>query len=335
MLYHKPNILIVGGAGYIGSHVNKLLNESGKYNTIVFDNLIYGHKEFVRWGDFILGDLSNVEQIRLCFRRYKIDAVMHFSAYAYVGESVKKPQEYYYNNVVNTLNLLKVMLENGVKFLVFSSSCATYGIPEKIPITEDQNLNPINPYGRTKSMIEHILKDYDRAYGIKFVSLRYFNAAGADPSGLIGEWHDPETHIIPLLLDVAIGRKESFTIYGNDYPTPDGTCIRDFIHVNDLAKAHMLAIDYLLNGGESEVFNLGTGKGYSVMEIVRIVSKITSRDIKVIIGERRAGDPPILISDFAKIKSKLGWYPEYSDIENIVRTAWDWHQILYSKFKVY
>jgi len=321
-------ILITGGAGYIGSHVNKELYKKG-YETVVLDNLIYGHREFVKWGEFILGDLEDIEQIRLVFKRYPIKAVMHFAAFAYVGESVKEPQKYYLNNVKNTLNLLQVMLENDVEYFIFSSTCATYGIPQKIPISEEHSQNPINPYGRSKLMIEKILEDYSRAYGLKYVSLRYFNAAGADPDCEIGEWHEPETHLIPLVLDVAIGRSEGVRIFGTDYPTPDGTCIRDFIHVTDLAEAHILALEYLFDKGESDVFNLGNGNGFSVREVIQKAEEVTGRKIKTVEWGRRAGDPPVLVGSAEKAKKILKWQPKYCKLSVIIETAWEWHKRLY------
>ena len=256
-------ILIAGGAGYIGSHANKILNKQG-YETVVYDNLSRGHREFAKWGHFVLGDLADKDQLRLCFKTYPIEAVMHYCAFCYVGESVDYPAEYYRNNVVNTLNLLDVMVEYGLKYFIFSSTCATYGNPLKIPMTEDHPQQPINPYGKSKLMVEQILKDYDAAYGIRHVCLRYFNAAGADPEGEIGEWHEPEPHLIPLALQVAAGQREHLQIYGTDYETPDGTCIRDYIHINDLAAAHLLALEYLQKGAPSDAFNLGNGTGFSV-----------------------------------------------------------------------
>jgi len=317
-------ILIAGGAGYIGSHTNKLLNQKG-YSTVVFDNLIYGHREFVKWGEFFFGDLSDREVIRECFKRYPIKAVMHFSAFAYVGESMENPSKYYFNNVVNTLNLLEVMKEMGVRHFIFSSTCAVYGIPERLPITEDHPKNPVNPYGRTKFMIEEILKDYERAYGIKYINLRYFNAAGADPEGEIGEWHDPETHLIPLTIYTALGLRDSIRIFGTDYPTKDGTCIRDYIHVMDLADAHIKALEYLKREGRSDSFNLGNGEGYSVREVIKAVKEVSGRDFRVIETGRREGDPPVLISDSRKAEALLGWRSRYKDIKVIVETAWKWH----------
>jgi len=318
-------ILIVGGAGYIGSHMNKFLNKSG-YRTVVFDNLVYGSREFVKWGEFVLGDLANKDQIRLCFRKYPIEAIMHFSAFAYVGESVTDPARYYLNNVANTLNLLEVMREErNVRYFIFSSSCATYGIPEGIPITEDNPQKPVNPYGRSKLMIEEILKDYDKAYGIKHVNLRYFNAAGADPEGDIGERHNPETHLIPLTIYAALGINRDVKIFGTDYSTRDGTCIRDYIHVTDLADAHVKAMEYLRTREESDSFNLGNGNGYSVREIIDMVKTISRKDFEVIEAERREGDPPVLVGSSKKAMEVLGWRPQYADIETIVETAYRWH----------
>ena len=325
-------ILITGGAGYIGSHVNKLLNKKG-YKTVVLDNLIYGHKEFAKWGEFIVGDLSNIEQLRLIFKKYPIQAVMHFAAFAYVGESVKDPQRYYLNNVKNTLNLLQAMLENNVEYIVFSSTCATYGVPEKIPIPESHPQDPINPYGKSKLMVENILEDYSSAYGLKYASLRYFNAAGADIDCEIGEWHEPETHLIPLVLDVAIGKSKEVKVFGTDYPTPDGTCIRDFIHVLDLAEAHILALEYMFKEKRSDVFNLGNERGYSVMEVINEVEKVTGRRINYTKWNRREGDPPILIGSNKKAKKILGWEPKYNDLSTIIETAWDWHKKLCGEYK--
>lgn len=318
-------ILIVGGAGYIGSHVNKLLSERG-YKTLVFDNLSYGHREFVKWGEFVLGDLADREQLKLVFDKYHIEAVMHFAAFAYVGESVIEPAKYYRNNVLNTHNLLDVMREFGVKYFIFSSTCATYGTPQEIPITEICPQKPINPYGKSKLMVEEILKDFDTAYGIKNVSLRYFNAAGADPDSEIGERHDPEAHLIPLVLDAVIGKREDVKIFGTDYDTPDGTCIRDYIHVVDLADAHILALEYLFSGSKSEVFNLGNGKGFSVKEIIETAQKITGKYIKTVESDRRAGDPPVLIGNAEKARNVLRWKIKYDTIHAIIETAWNWHK---------
>jgi UDP-glucose 4-epimerase len=317
-------ILVVGGAGYIGSHTNKLLSQRG-YKTVVFDSLIFGHRDFVKWGEFVLGDLNNKNDIRLCFEKYPIEAVMHFSAFTYVGESVTDPAKYYQNNVVGTLNLLDVMRTFGVRHFIFSSTCATYGVPEKIPLTEDHIQNPINPYGESKLMIEKVLRDFDPAYGIKHVNLRYFNAAGADPDAEIGERHDPETHLIPLVLDVAAGKREDIKVFGTDYNTPDGTCIRDYIHVNDLAEAHILVLEYLLSGGSSDSFNLGNGEGYSVKEVIEMAQEVTGSEIPAVNVDRRPGDPPKLIGSADKIKKTLRWEPKYAELEKIIKTAWNWH----------
>ncbi len=319
-------ILVCGGAGYIGSHVNKALNKEG-YETVVFDNLVYGHREAVKWGTFVKGDLLNLSDIENVFSTYKIDAVLHFAAYAYVGESVKEPEKYYYNNVVATLNLLKTMKKYGCQRIIFSSTCATYGVPEGIPITEDMPQNPINPYGATKLTVERILGDYSRAYNLEFVVLRYFNAAGADPDGELGESHDPETHIIPLVLDAAAGIRPNIVVFGTDYETEDGSCVRDYIHVTDLAEAHLLALHYLERGGRSELFNLGNAQGTSVLEIVGTVKKVTGKHFDVALSGRRAGDPAILVGSSEKAEKVLGWRPKYPDIEVIISHAWKWHQM--------
>ena len=320
-------ILIVGGAGYIGSHVAKESQKKG-YRPIIYDNLVYGHKELVKWGDFVLGDLADIEQLRSVFKRFPISAVMHFSAYAYVGESVENPAKYYLNNVANTIYLLNVMREFGVKYFIFSSTCATYGYPAAIPITEQHVREPVNPYGRSKLMVEWILSDFSVAYDLKYVSLRYFNAAGADPDTEIGEWHEPETHLIPLVLDVAIGKRDHIKIFGTDYNTADGTCIRDYIHVTDLASAHMLALEYLFKGGKSDVFNLGNGEGFSVKEVIKTAAKVTGKKIKALEGHRRPGDPDVLIGDCTKVKNILKWEQQYNDLSTIIRTAWQWHKKL-------
>ena len=318
-------ILVCGGAGYIGSHINKQLNKEG-YETVVFDNLVYGHKEAVKWGTLVKGDLGNIEEIESVFEKYDIDAVFHFAAYAYVGESVDEPEKYYYNNVANTLNLLKVMKKHGCNKIIFSSTCATYGEPERVPITEDMPQHPINPYGATKLMVERIFKDYHKAYGLNYVVLRYFNAAGADPDGEIGESHDPETHIIPLVLDAAGGEREDIKVFGTDYDTPDGSCIRDYIHVTDLASAHLLSLHHLENGGNSDFFNLGNAKGTSVLEVIDSVKRITGREFKVTLSDRRAGDPAKLVGSSEKAMKVLGWKPVYADIDTIVSHAWKWHE---------
>ena len=318
-------ILVCGGAGYIGSHVNKMLNRMG-YDTVVFDNLVYGHREAVKWGKFVRGDLKNPEEIEAVFDACPIEAVMHFAAYAYVGESVTDPEKYYFNNVACTLNLLRAMRGHGCNKIIFSSTCATYGEPERVPITEDMPQNPINPYGASKLMVERILSDYGTAYGLRSVALRYFNAAGADPEGEIGEDHNPETHLIPLVLDAASGKRPDIKVFGTDYPTRDGSCIRDYIHVEDLAKAHILALQYLQNGGASERFNLGNERGTSVLEVIEAVKKVTGRDFKVTLSDRRSGDPATLVGSSDKVKAVLGWEPQYAEIETIVEHAWKWHE---------
>jgi len=318
-------ILIVGGAGYIGSHINKELTKKG-FETVVFDSLVKGHQEAIKWGEFFQGDLANIEDLRQVFSKYKIDAVLHFAAFIEVGESVKDPQKYYQNNVKNTLNLFQVMLENDVKKIIFSSTAATFGNPQYTPIDEKHPQIPINPYGQAKLMVEKILADYDFAYGLKYVALRYFNACGADLDNEIGENHTPESHLIPLILDAAIGKREDIKIFGTDYPTPDGTCVRDYVHVTDLAQAHILALQYLLNGNDSNSFNLGNGKGFSVKEVIDATKKVTGVDFKVTEVERRAGDPPELVADSTKAKQVLKWQPQYADLETIVKSAWAWHQ---------
>lgn len=318
-------ILVTGGAGYIGSHVNKELNKQG-YETVVLDNLSYGHDDFVKWGILERVDLSNTREIRRIFQDYCLEAVMHFAAFTYVGESVQDPQKYYLNNLRNTLNLLESMLEFDVEKLVFSSTCATYGNPIEIPITEEHPQNPINPYGKGKHMVEQILTDYSSAYGLRCASLRYFNAAGADPEGELGERHDPETHLIPLVLDAASGKREDIKIFGTDYPTDDGTCIRDYIHVTDLADAHIKALKYLEDGGKSDVFNLGNGNGFSVKEVIEEARKVTGRKIKATETDRRPGDPPILVGSSKKAREILKWQPKYDELTRIIKTAWEWHE---------
>ena len=317
-------ILVVGGAGYIGSHINKRLYQKG-CETVVFDNLVYGHREAVRWGILETGDLSDTERLEEIFEKYNIDMVFHFAAYAYVGESVTEPSKYYNNNVANTLHLLDTMVKYHVKTIVFSSTCATYGIPADMPVTEDMEQKPINPYGASKLMIERILSDYHKAYGLNYCCLRYFNAAGADPEGEIGESHNPETHLIPLILAAAAGDREAVKVFGTDYPTRDGSCIRDYIHVTDLADAHLLAMDYLQRGGESLCMNLGNCKGNSVLEVIEAAREITQKEIPVVLDKRRPGDPPVLVGSAEKARKILGWEPEYGDIIVILRDAWNWY----------
>lgn len=318
-------ILIAGGAGYIGSHTNKILFQNG-YETLVYDNLIYGHQEAVKWGEFVRGDLNSIDYLRSLFLKHKIDAVMHLAAFAYVGESVENPEKYYLNNVSATLNLLRVMREFNCNYLIFSSSCAIYGNPKYSPIDEKHPKNPINPYGRGKLMVERILQDYAFAYGLKYVSLRYFNAAGADIETEIGEDHDPETHLIPLVLDAAMGKREDIKVFGTDYDTPDSTAIRDYIHVTDLAQAHVLALEYLRNDGVSNVFNLANGDGYSVLEVIKTAKEVTNKDFKVTYVPRRAGDPAKLVGDSTKAKTMLRWEPEFFNLKTIIKSAWKWHE---------
>lgn len=324
----KQSILVTGGAGYIGSHAVQALQNAG-YEAIVLDNLVYGHREFVEQAlgaKLIVGDISDRALLDEVFATHEIAAVMHFAAYAYVGESVSDPAKYYRNNVVGTLTLLEAMLAASVKTIVFSSTCATYGVPQSVPVTEDQPQNPINPYGRTKLMVEKILADFDKAYGLRSICFRYFNAAGADPAGLLGEDHSPETHILPLVLLTAMGKRESFSILGTDYPTPDGTCIRDFIHVADLAQAQVLGFEQLLKFGKRDVFNLGNGNGFSVREVIETAKLVTGQFIQVTEGDRRPGDPPTLVGSGEKARRILGWQPQYSDLKEILLHAWNWHQ---------
>jgi UDP-glucose 4-epimerase len=316
---------VTGGAGYIGSHVVKLLGEKG-YDLVIVDNLSKGYEKAVLYGKLEIGDLENKEFLNKLFEKHKPEAVMHFAAFIEVGESVKEPVKYYKNNTANTLNLIETMLEHNVDKFIFSSTAAVYGNPEKIPIQETETIKPINPYGQSKAFVEKILEDTSKAKKFRYVSLRYFNAAGADPSGLIGERHIPETHLIPLILKTAKGERESIKIFGTDYPTPDGTCIRDYIHVNDLADTHILALDYLFKGGHSEVFNCGYGHGYSVREVINTAKKVTGIDFKVEEVDKREGDPAVLVADSKKLKEKLKWFPKYDDLEYIIQTAWNWEK---------
>lgn len=328
MSEEQPLILVTGGAGYIGSHAVLALKNAG-YNVLILDNLVYGHQEIVEQVlqvELVVGDTTDRPLLERLFATHNITAVMHFAAYAYVGESVTDPAKYYHNNVVGTLTLLEAMLAAKVNKFVFSSTCATYGIPHQIPLTEDHPQNPINPYGQSKLMVEKMLRDFDAAYEFKSVSFRYFNAAGADPSGLLGEDHNPETHLIPLVLQTALGQRESISIFGTDYDTPDGTCIRDYIHVNDLASAHVLGLEYLIEGGETEFLNLGSDGGFSVKEVIEQAKTITEKPIKVVECDRRPGDPPVLVGSSAKAKTILGWSPKYTDLSDIISHAWQWHQ---------
>ncbi|MDI6703418.1 MAG: UDP-glucose 4-epimerase GalE [bacterium] len=323
--WKDKKILVTGGAGYIGSHTVKELTKRG-FETVVYDNLEKGHREAVVDGEFVLGDLADLDTLRETFTKHRIDSVIHFAADSEVGESVKNPAKYFQNNVANGLNLLRVMLENGVKKIVFSSTAAVYGEPERIPILESDKTLPTNPYGESKLIFENILKYYELAYGLRYISLRYFNAAGADPDGLIGEDHNPETHLIPLVLQTALGLKDEVEIFGTDYDTPDGTCIRDYIHVTDLAEAHILALEALAKGGESKIYNLGNGNGYSVKEVIEVAKKVVRREIKTVLSERRQGDPSILVASSEKIMRELGWKPKYEKLETIIETAWNWYK---------
>jgi len=317
-------ILVTGGAGYIGSHTCKRLKQAGLI-PVTYDNLIYGHKDAVKWGPFEQGDILDSSRLLTVFEKYQPSAVIHFAAFAYVGESVEDPGKYYTNNVSGTINLLETMRMSGCCNIVFSSTCATFGEPSLLPITELTQQSPINPYGRSKLMIEQILKDYDIAYNIRHVSLRYFNAAGADPENEIGESHTPETHLIPLVIDSVLGKRGNITVFGTDYDTPDGTAIRDYIHVTDLAEAHVRALQIFDEKKESDQFNLGTGTGTSVQEVIDMVAQVSGKKVPVVYGRRRAGDPPALVANAVKAHEILGWQPTYSGLETIVKTAWNWH----------
>jgi UDP-glucose-4-epimerase GalE len=319
-------VLITGGAGYIGSHTAKSLSRSG-YEPVVFDNLSTGHRWAVNWGPLIEGDLSDTDLLRNVFAGFDISAVIHFAAHAYIGESMAAPRSYFHNNVTNTFKLLDVMLEVGVKQFVFSSSCAAYGIPETVPIRENQPKLPVNPYGESKLFIERALHWYGEAYGMSSVALRYFNAAGADPEGELGEDHRPEPHLIPLVIEAALGQRPHVEIYGKDYPTPDGTAIRDYVHVTDLAEAHVLALRHLLSGGASVELNLGTGRGHSVMEVVTAAERASGQRIVTRTAGRRLGDPPQLVADPSKAASLLGWKPHSPGLDSIVESAWRWRAV--------
>ena len=321
-------ILVTGGAGYIGSHAVLALKQAG-YEVIVLDNLSNGHRELVEQVlqvKLIVGDMSDRALLDNIFTTHNITAVMHFAAYIAVGESVTDPAKYYHNNVAGTLTLLEAMLAASINKFIFSSTCALYGVPKFVPLTEDHPQDPISPYATTKWMVERILSDFDTAYNLKSVRFRYFNAAGADPTGLLGEDHEPETHLIPLVLMAALGKRESILIFGTDYPTTDGTCIRDYIHVTDLAQAHVLGLEYLLKGGDSEVFNLGNGSGFSVREVIESAKEVTGAEIKIEERDRRPGDPPILVGSSDKASKVLGWRPQYPNIKDILTHAWQWHQ---------
>ncbi len=319
------SVLVTGGAGYVGSHAAKALAGAG-YTPVVFDNFVYGHRDAVRWGPLVEGDLSDGALLGDTIRRFDIAAVMHFAAFAYVGESMAKPEIYFGNNVVNSLVLLEAMRSTGVKRLVFSSSCATYGMPDRVPIAEDMPQRPVNPYGETKLMVERMLHWEGVAHGLAHVALRYFNAAGADPEGEIGEHHDPETHLIPLILDAALGRRPQIDIFGTDYPTADGSAVRDYIHVTDLAAAHVLALGYLEQGGASIALNLATGQGHSVREVIAAAERVTGRRVPRRESARRPGDPAALVADPGRARALLGWTPRHSDLDTLISTAWAWHR---------
>ena len=318
-------ILITGGAGYIGSHIVAALGEKG-HEVLVYDNLSTGHRDSLLYGKLVVGDLSDKTLLKKTVRAFKPDAVMHFAAFIQVGESVQEPLKYYSNNSGNTVNLLNAMADAGVRNFIFSSTAAVYGNPEKVPILEDAPIQPINPYGRSKAFIETVLRDVSAAKDFRYVALRYFNAAGADHKTRIGERHNPETHLIPLVLKTAKGERPSIGINGTDYATPDGTCVRDYIHIVDLADAHILALNYLTDGGASDVFNCGYGHGYSVREVIQAARSVTGKDFKVVESLRRAGDPPILVADNSKIKRQLNWQSRYDDLTAIIKTAWEWEK---------
>jgi UDP-glucose-4-epimerase GalE len=317
-------ILVTGGAGYIGSHAVRLLLERG-HEVWVYDNLCFGHRAAVPAERLIVGDLAETDRVDQALVQHRIEAVMHFAAFAYVGESVTDPGKYYRNNLVNTLGLMECMRRNGVGRFVFSSTCATYGVPQQVPITEDEPQKPINPYGSGKLAVEWALRDYAAAYGWGFAALRYFNAAGASADGAIGEDHEPETHLIPLVLQAVMGRRPHVEVFGTDYPTPDGTCIRDYIHVDDLAEAHRLALERL-GPGSALFYNVGTGRGYSVREVIRTAEEVTGKQVPVKEGPRRPGDPPALVAASEKVQRELGWRPRYAELRPIVETAWNWHR---------
>lgn len=318
-------VLVTGGAGYIGSHTCKALSNAG-YLPVAYDSLVYGHEWAVKWGPLERGDILDAARLDEVIAAYKPVAVIHFAAFAYVGESVSHPGKYYRNNVVGSLSLIEAACRHGIRNFVFSSTCATYGIPDRLPITETSAQNPINPYGASKLMVERILDDFTHAHGLSHIALRYFNASGADEDNLIGEDHDPETHLIPLVLDAASGRRPNVTVFGRDYDTPDGTCVRDYIHVSDLAQAHVLALEALRNGVPSHKINLGLGFGFSVLDVIRTVEAVTGLRVPVQFGNRRSGDPAALVADPSKALDVLGWRPKYNTLQPIIETAWAWHQ---------
>ncbi len=321
----KKNVLVTGGAGYIGSHTCKALSLEG-YLPVTYDNLVYGHDWAVKWGPFERGDILDRGRLDDVIRHHKPEAVVHFAAFAYVGELVVDPGKYYRNNVLGSLTLIEAARDHGIPHFVFSSTCAIYGVPDLLPIREDARQDPINPYGASKQMVERILRDFGAAHNIRSVALRYFNAAGADLDNETGEFHDPETHLIPLVLDAASGRRPHVTIFGTDYPTPDGTCIRDYIHVSDLGAAHVKALQALERGSPSLACNLGNGRGFSVREVIDTVERITGLSVPVKLGDRRPGDPARLISDASRARTELGWNPQIAELDQIIGSAWAWHR---------
>ena len=320
----KRKILVVGGAGYIGAHMVRQLLKS-RFDVVILDNLSTGSRKLVHGGQWVQGSLGDSNLLDRVFTEHAFDAVMHFAAFSQVGESMHQPLTYYRNNLAETVALLDAMVRHSVKRFIFSSTAAVYGEPVAIPITEDHPCMPTNPYGNTKLAVERMLADCDAAHGLKYTALRYFNAAGADDSGEIGELHNPETHLIPIVLKAASGQIDHIQVFGTDYPTTDGTCIRDYVHVNDLAQAHLLALDALLAGRESAVYNIGSSTGYSVKEVIGKAEAVTGKKIPVVEAPRRAGDPAILVASSEKIKQELGWMPAYENLEKIIRTAWNWH----------
>ncbi len=319
------SILITGGAGYIGSHTAKSLSRSG-FEPVAYDNLSTGHRWAVKWGPLVEADLSDGKALKRALKEFNVKAAIHFAAHAYVGESIHQPRKYFENNVTNSLRLLDALLDAGIKHIVFSSSCAVYGVPQSLPIYETHPKSPVNPYGDSKLFIERVLEWYGRAYGLHWAALRYFNAAGADAEGELGEVHDPETHLLPRIIDAALGKLDSVEIFGTDYPTEDGTAVRDYVHVSDLAEAHVATLKHLLNGGESFAANLGTGQGASVREVITAVESASGAAVKTKLAPRRPGDPPILIADPAYAGRILGWHPKCSSLDQIVRSAWNWHR---------
>lgn len=323
-------ILVVGGAGYIGSHMVKQLANAGN-DVITLDNLSYGYRDAVKYGEFVEGDLGDDKVLDAVFKSGDIDAVMHFAGFIQVGESVVKPSMYYHNNVANTFTLLDAMLRHDVKNFIFSSTAAIFGEPDYTPIDEKHKKQPINPYGHSKLMIEQVLEDYDKAYGMRSTCLRYFNAAGADPDGELGERHVPETHLIPLILQAASGRRQDIKVFGDDYATDDGTCVRDYIHINDLCEAHSLALQNMINKDQSARYNLGNGTGFSVKQVIDVAREVSGNDFKVTIEPRREGDPAVLVADATLAKQELNWQPKFDTLSEIVKTAWRWEKDFLTK----